>query len=116
MARLMAPPLCSPEACRPFPLMTCRAVAPRLPPFRGGMVPRGRSGPELASYVSSLVSGQTPGRLSDLTLSSYDRGNVLEEALIWGFQGMGAQVSAWPLICCGLWQVTLFLWTSVFSL
>lgn len=28
----------------------------------------------------------------------------------------GAQVSARPLISCGLWQVTLFLWTSVFSL
>lgn len=96
MARLTAPPLCSPEACRPFPLMTCRAVAPRLPPFRGGMVPRGRSGPELASYVSSPVSGQTPGRLSDLILSSYDRGNVLEEAWIWGFQGMGLRSQLGP--------------------
>lgn len=116
MARLMAPPLCSPEACLPFPLMTCRAVDPRLPPFRGGMVRRGRSGPELASSVSSPISGQTPGRPSDLILSSYDRGNVLQEALIWGFPGAWAPVPARPLICCGLWRVTLFLWTSVSSL
>lgn len=42
------------------------------------------------------VSGQTPGRLGDLTFGSYDRGSVLEEALIWEAQGKGLRSQLGP--------------------